>query len=783
VSLRRVAAVTTLLALVVAGTARADEVLVLKDGRRIVVTRLARRSGKVRIQTKDGKVFEVPEDQVVAPALDSIPGTAPAASPPTVPATQERQVLQLRDGRRISVTRLARRGGRVRIETTDGKVFEIAESEVVSPALDTIPETSPAPAALETQGPQILALRDGRRITVTRLARRGRQVVFQTAKGEYFAVPEEQVVSPALASIPMLTPAAPGQPVAPTAPAVAPGPGPAPPLPIAAVSPVPPTPAQPNAGTQLSDMEFVPYPSRWDILDKLPSDPRLVRGRTIDPYNQNRLKGDKPIAGDSLFLVLTGTLEAPFESRRLPVASGVSAEDAGSGEFFGRGDQLFTSPRALLSVELFQGQTAFKPKTWAIKATAGLDLNYLRVQERNLVDIDVREGTTRRRQDVSLEEAFGEVLLATVSPHYDFISLRAGIQPFVSDFRGFIFSDRNLGARLFGNASSNRWQYNATYFDLLEKETNSELNLFEKRDQKVMVANLFRQDFLAPGLSLEVSYHRSQDDPTVHYDANGFLVRPAKVGSVRPHEVTSNYAGVAVDGHAGRLNVSGAYYYAFGTDSDQPIAGTSQDIRAHMAAAELSVDRDWLRLKGSFFWASGDDDARDATASGFDSIYDATNFAGGPFSFWSRSAVALTQTGVLLKAPGSLLPNLRSNKFEGQGSFVNPGLQLLGIGAEAALTPKVKAVLTANYLRFDKTGALQYLLFQPQVRKPIGIDLGGGVVWRPLLNENIVVTGGVTGLLPGSGFRDIYSSTCSVPGCGADSRTLLNAFVELKLTY
>lgn len=783
---RRIAAVASLLALalVLGDDAKADETLVLKDGRRIVVTRLARRGGKVRIQTKDGKVFEVPEDQVAAPALESIPDSTPGAAPAPASATQGRQVLQLRDGRRITVTRLARRGGRVRIETTDGKVFEVAEGEVVSPPLDAIPETSPAPAAPEAQGPRLLALRDGRKITVTRLARRGRQVVFETAKGEYFAVPEEQVVSPPLASIPALAPpGVPSQPSAPAAPPVAPGPAAAPPLPIAAISPVAATPAQPHAGTQLSDAEFVPYPSRWDVLDALPSDPRIVRGRTIDPYNQNRLKGDKPIAGDSLFLVLTGTLETPFEARRLPVASGVSAENSDSREFFGSGDQVFTSPRALLSAELFHGQTAFKPKTWAIKATAGLDLNYLRVQERNLVDIDVREGTTRRRQDASLEEAFGEVLLATVSPHFDFVSLRAGIQPFVSDFRGFIFSDRNLGARLFGNASSNRWQYNATYFDLLEKETNSELNLFEKRDQKVVVANLFRQDFLVPGLSLEVSYHRSKDDPTVHYDANGFLVRPAKVGSVRPHEVTSNYAGAAVDGHVGRLNVSSAYYYAFGRDTDQPIAGGSQDIRAHMAAAELSVDRDWLRIKGSFFWASGDDDARDATASGFDSIYDATQFAGGPFSFWSRSAIALTQTGVLLKTPGSLLPNLRSNKFEGQGSFVNPGLQLVGIGAEAALTPKLKGVVTANYLRFDKTGALQYLLFQPRVRKPIGIDLGGGVVWRPLLNENVVVTGGVTGLLPGSGFRDIYSSTCAVPGCGAESRTLLNAFLELKLSY
>ncbi|PYQ22635.1 MAG: hypothetical protein DMF81_11470 [Acidobacteria bacterium] len=107
----------------------------------------------------------------------------------------------------------------------------------------------------------------------------------------------------------------------------------------------------------------------------------------------------------------------------------MSTLDPGSREFFGRGNQTFTSPRALVSAELFKGQTAFRPKSFAIKGTAAFDLNYLRVGERNLVDIDVREGRTRRRQDFSLEEAFAEAKLADLSPQFDFVSLRAGIQP------------------------------------------------------------------------------------------------------------------------------------------------------------------------------------------------------------------------------------------------------------------------------------------------------------------------------------------------------------------
>ena len=66
-----------------------------------------------------------------------------------------------------------------------------------------------------------------------------------------------------------------------------------------------------------------------------------------------------------------------------------------------------------------------------------------------MVNIDVRRGTNRTDTHVSLEEAFAEVKLADLSANYDFVSLRAGIQPFVSDFRGFIFSDNNLGAAVF----------------------------------------------------------------------------------------------------------------------------------------------------------------------------------------------------------------------------------------------------------------------------------------------------------------------------------------------
>ncbi|PYQ38645.1 MAG: hypothetical protein DMF77_23595, partial [Acidobacteria bacterium] len=398
---------------VVGGAAPADQVkeqtLVLKDGRRLQVLRLARRGGQVLFQTTRGEGFSVPEDQVVSPPLDSIPQ---ADAPPSGTGATE-QTLVLKDGRRIQVRRLGRRDGIVLFETTRGEAFSVREDQVVSPPVESIPVVGGAAPADQVKE-QTLVLKDGRRLQVLRLARRGGQVLFQTTRGEGFSVPEDQVVSPPIESIPSLD-ATPG-------PVATPTPPPTPEAsPVPTATPAPPAPKLPETP------DFVPVRSRWDL--PFPADPRWPRGKLVDPYNQNILKGDKPVAGNSLFLVLTGSLESPFEGRNLPVGSGVSAERAGSQEFFGRYGQFFTSPRATVSAEVFKGQTAFKPKTFALKATGVFNLNYLRASERNVVHIDPREGQTRRREDASLEEAFAEVKLADLSPNYDVVSVRAGIQP------------------------------------------------------------------------------------------------------------------------------------------------------------------------------------------------------------------------------------------------------------------------------------------------------------------------------------------------------------------
>jgi len=405
-----------------------------------------------------------------------------------------------------------------------------------------------------------------------------------------------------------------------------------------------------------------------------------------------------------------------------------------------------------------------------------LNLNYLDVEELGIVNPDVRAGTTRYRNFLALEEAFVETKLADTSPYYDFASARVGSQLFVSDFRGFVFADTNLGARLFGTRHANRDQFNLAYFDQLEKETNSELNRFQGRPQDVLIANYFRQDFIWPGYTTQFSLHYNQDNGDgLVFDRNNFLVRPDPVGVFTPHRVDSVYFGWTGDGHINRFNINHALYFVTGHDTLNPLAGQPIDISAQMAALEVSYDRDWIRFRTSGFYSSGDDDIFDDRGEGFDAIMDSPAFAGGPFSYWNRQAIKLN--GVNLVDRNSLVPHLRSSKIQGQTNFVNPGLWLANFGFDLELTPRLRSINNLNMLWFDHTEVLEQFVFQSNIDEHIGTDISSGVEYRPLLNDNLIVLAGVSGLIPGSGFEDLFGFLSQ------DVDNLFAGFIEVAATY
>jgi hypothetical protein len=571
--------------------------------------------------------------------------------------------------------------------------------------------------------------------------------------------------------------------------------------------------------------DFVPVDDRWRIGfpdwdrhgDPTKADYPFTKGRLLNPYRQNVLKGDYPVIGTDKFFNLTLTSETFLAARRIPVISDVSAQRPDSREFFGRGGQFLLNQNFKIAGDFFQGDASFKPVDWRIHALVVFNVNYAHARENGVLRIDDRRGNTRRDGIISLQEAFGEYRIGDTtrflpflrgngskggySPYFDTTSIRAGIQLFNSDFRGFIFNDTNLGVRLFGNFASNRYQYNIAFFEQLEKDTNSGLNTLSSRNQRVVIANIFRQDTIKKGYTIEFSYHFNKDDAKDFFnDENGFPVRPSILGTIVPHRVRTHYFGFTTDGHFGErlpgllgkigggLNLSTAFYQVLGTDDFNGLAGRKVDVNAQLVAAELSVDRDWMRFRTSFFYASGDNNPTDGTARGFDSILDDNNFAGGKFSFLNSVGIGFLNTNTQLATPGTLLPNLRSSKIHGQANHVNPGLFLYNVGFDADITQKLRLITNVNFVNFAATQPLVLGDFQPEIEKSFGTDLSAGIKYRPYLNDNIIVFSGISVFRPGAAFTSIFESNCKPNGplfCGIETgnKTLFNLFTTIKFTY
>ena len=509
---------------------------------------------------------------------------------------------------------------------------------------------------------------------------------------------------------------------------------------------------------------FEPEPDRWNVVmpnyhrynrgDEAP----FVMGHWYDPFNRNRLKADKPLFGKTFFSFTADSITA-LEGRRLPTPAGFSTAEPNEAPFYGKGGQFFLSQTFRFSFDLFHGDTsAFRPVDYRIRITPAANINYLAARENQVVSPIDTHGTTRLDGHVGLQEAFGEVKLHDFGPNYDFVNLRVGIQQFVSDFRGFVFADEQPGVRLFGNLKSNRFQYNLVGFDLLEKDTNSGLNTFHRRGREVAIANLFIQDSFFKGYTTQFSYQFQRDNASLHYNDNGVIVRPAPIGVIQAHRIDADYFGMTGDGHIGRLNLTNAFYEALGHDTYNQLASQKTGINAQLAAVEFSYDRDYLRFRTSFLYASGDGKPRDGTARGFSSIVDGVAFAGGEFSFFNREGLPLARAGVALNAGDSFLPDLRTSKDEGQSNFVNPGIFLYNVGFDADLLPTLKLVGNTNFMQFDRTEPLEFLLQQNGIRRTIGVDSGLGVIYRPFLNDNFIVHVGATDLVPLRGLRDIYTS-------------------------
>jgi hypothetical protein len=531
--------------------------------------------------------------------------------------------------------------------------------------------------------------------------------------------------------------------------------------------PLPPIdPNQVPEPTRLAPRVSLPVPDRWRIMELLGQ-----KDQWWDPYNNNTIKGDKPYAkfsdwGPDWFLNLGVVSDTLYEGRRLPIPVGAqSSARAGANGVFAGTSQVSLVETVIVSASILKGNTTFRPPDYEFKFAGAFNINHTRVDEVRALNVNPQRGTVRTDSHFGVQEAFADVHLRNVSDRYDFESVRVGIQPFISDFRGFLFNDQPIGVRLFGNRDNNQWQYNLGWFRRLEKDTNSGLNdVFRRwRSDDVLVANAFRQDWPVPGHTAlgTLVYNRNREgNQGDYYDRNGFQIRPAVVGDVRPHNYDVVYAGLSGDGHFDRWNLTTTGYLALGHANYDPIAQRSQRILAGFAAAELSRDFDWWRVRATGLVASADRNPFDDVSNGFDAILENPQIAGADTSFWIRQAIPLIGGGgVALSGRNGVLPSLRSSKDQGQSNFVNPGLVLLGLGADADIAPQWRLIGNVSWLTFGNTSVLEYLRNQGSISRFLGTDISAAVQYRPYMTQNLVFNGSIAVLQPGPAYRQLFLSS------------------------
>src|SRR5205823_12989791 len=131
--------------------------------------------------------------------------------------------------------------------------------------------------------------------------------------------------------------------------------------------------------------------------------------------------------------------------------------------------------------------------------------------------------------------------------------------------------------------------------------------------------------------------------------------------------------------------------------------------------------------------------------------------AGASTSYWIRQAVPLIGGGgVALSARNGVLASLRSSGDQGQSNFVNPGVALVGIGADLDVTPQLRLIGNLNELWFANTAVLSVLRNQGTIDRNIGTDISAALEYRPLFSQNIVLNASAAVLVPGKGLKQLY---------------------------
>jgi len=461
--------------------------------------------------------------------------------------------------------------------------------------------------------------------------------------------------------------------------------------------------------------------SMYDIFGN--RDPRFSRW---NPYQQNPLKADLPVFGNSGFLEIFARLNSNSKSFR-SIGNNVSSDNVEKNNIF-------------LGFEIKKDEDFFHPSPFKFRVLG----NFQALNPGALNGGTSQKGT--------LQEAVVTARLFEIGGNFNLSFFEGGVRPFKSDLNGLIFNDTLEEGRIFGELKKNLWRYSVTVGHTLPKDPSSKLVSFNRdlpNTNQIVGAIVVQRDDLIPGWNAEFSYHANRD--------------------TRAADLSTNYAGVAFFGHVGRFLFQPAAYYAFGTDDQNALTGSREDVKAYLGLLDVRYPMDFVAWRVGVLYTSGDKNPLDGKAEGFDSISDSINVFGGPGSIFVGDQIKLASGGVVVNA-NSAIPNLRG--AGGRSNFVNPGVFVQNVGADFVLTPKVTATANVNHVSFVDMSSVEFATGMTGLPKDAGLEANVGFRWRPFLNENFVVEGAGAYLKPGNALKDLI---------GKDSA--YSAFLNLLVVY
>lgn len=495
-------------------------------------------------------------------------------------------------------------------------------------------------------------------------------------------------------------------------------------------------------------IDFTPVPDRWRIVEALG-----YPVNWLDPYHgSNPLKGDRPVFGDDWFVSLGTLSSSRLEVRHTPVARAIHHNQTDGASSFHTEQQFLFNQNFSFDAVLYKGDTVFRPPDYKFRFIPVINYNRL---DGNGSDSD----NAREESAFAVQALYAEKYLRDASDRYDFDSIRVGIQPITSDFRGFLLLDQPLGVRLFGTRDNNIFQYNLAWLRRLRKNNNTLNDLGrDLPDNDVFLANLYWQDLFKLGFMSQfiVAYNRSREKGTRIIADGTSHGQLATFKENAQHDYDVVYLGYNGDGRLGRLNLTTSFYYAIGQESKGVFVDTNTDVSALFGAGEMSMDFDWYRLRLSALHASGDDDPFDRSAHGFDGIFQNPVFAGTNFGFFNRQGLPLLGNKISLKRNNSFFNALRSQDDPGQSNFTNPGINMIGLGMDIDVLPEMRVSLEVNQIWFDKTAVLEAVLGTQNIASNIGQDISLTAIYRPFATQNLILSLSAATLIPGRGYQDMY---------------------------